>query len=314
VFCDFDDNNGRKDLDFKVGSTIMYHISVMLLETSQYLVNNLGGLYVDCTFGGGGHTSYLLNKFKKIKIIAFDWDEDASKIFFEQKKDFGSRVTFVRDNFKNIKNALSAMNISKVDGILADIGVSSKQFDDLYRGFSFNSGVLDMRMDNRNDLTAKEVINSYSSDDLADIFYKYGEEYKSRQIANAIISRRKRGIINTALELKDIVCSVKRAEGKINPATKVFQALRIFINDELGNLETLLSDAPGLLNQEGRIVLISFHSLEDRIIKRNFKKNVVDGLYKILTKKVITAFPEEIHLNPRSRSAKIRAAEKINNA
>jgi 16S rRNA (cytosine1402-N4)-methyltransferase len=292
----------------------MYHISVMPLETSQYLVNNFEGVYVDCTFGGGGHTSYLLNKFKKIKIIAFDWDEDSSKRFFERKENFKGRVIFVRDNFKNIRNVLAAMNISKVDGILADIGVSSKQFDDLGRGFSFNSGILDMRMDNRNALTAKEVINSYSSDDLADIFYKYGEEYKSRQIADSIIARRKRGIISTALELKDIICSVKRAEGKINPATKVFQALRIFVNDEFGNLEALLSDAPGLLNEEGRIVLISFHSLEDRIIKQNFKRNASDGLYKILTKKVVMASPEEIYLNPRSRSAKIRAAEKINNA
>jgi 16S rRNA (cytosine1402-N4)-methyltransferase len=314
MFCNFNEMIAVKDLALKVGSATMYHISVMPLETSQYLVNNLEGLYVDCTFGGGGHTSYLLSKFKKIKIIAFDWDEDASERFLEQKEYFEGRVTFVRDNFKNIKNALAAMNISKVDGILADIGVSSKQFDDLSRGFSFNSSVLDMRMDNRNKLTAKEVINAYSRDDLADIFYRYAQEYKSRQIADAIISRRKRGIINTALELKDIVCSVKRADGKINPATKVFQALRVFVNDELGNLEALLSSAPELLNQEGRIVLISFHSLEDGIVKQNLKKNVVNGLYKIITKKVITASPEEIHLNPRSRSAKVRAAEKINNA
>jgi 16S rRNA (cytosine1402-N4)-methyltransferase len=286
----------------------------MSLEVSQYLVNNLEGLYVDCTFGGGGHTSYLLNKFKKIKIIAFDWDEDSSNRFLELREDFNSRVIFVRDNFRNIKNVLAEMNINKIDGILADIGVSSKQFDDLDRGFSFNSSVLDMRMDKRNTLTAKEIVNSYSRGDLSDIFYKYGEEYKSRQIADAIILRRKRGIISTALELRDIVCSVKRSEGKINPATKVFQALRLFVNDELGNLEMLLSDTPGLLNQGGRIVLISFHSLEDRIIKQDFKKNASDGIYKILTKKVVTASQEEIYLNPRSRSAKIRAAEKINNA
>jgi 16S rRNA (cytosine1402-N4)-methyltransferase len=286
----------------------------MPLETSQYLINNTEGLYIDCTFGSGGHTSYLLNKFEKIKIIAFDWDEDATNRFLEIKKDFNNKVVFIRDNFKNIKNALAEININKVDGILADIGVSSKQFDDLDRGFSFNSDILDMRMDKRNSLTAKEIINSYSRDDLADIFYKYGQEYKSRQIADAISLRRKRGIINTALELKDIVCSVKRSQGKVNPATKVFQALRIFVNDELGNLEMLLSDAPRLLNQSGRIVLISFHSLEDRIVKQDFKKNASDGKYKILTKKVITASQEEVNVNPRSRSAKIRAAEKIINA
>lgn len=292
----------------------MYHISVMPLETSRYLVNNTEGLYVDCTFGGGGHTSYLLSRFEKIKIVAFDWDEDATNRFFEIKENFNNRVVFIRDNFKNIKNALAEININKVDGILADIGVSSKQFDDLDRGFSFNSDVLDMRMDKRNALTAKEIINSYSRDDLADIFYKYGQEYKSRQIADAISLRRKRGVINTALELKDIVCSAKRSQGKVNPATKVFQALRIFVNDELGNLEMLLSDAPRLLNQSGRIVLISFHSLEDRIVKQDFKKNASDGKYKILTKKVITASQEEVNVNPRSRSAKIRAAEKIINA
>jgi 16S rRNA (cytosine1402-N4)-methyltransferase len=286
----------------------------MPLETSQYLINNTEGLYIDCTFGSGGHTSYLLNKFEKIKIIAFDWDEDATNRFLEIKKDFNNKVVFIRNNFKNIKNALAEININKVDGILADIGVSSKQFDDLDRGFSFNSDVLDMRMDKRNALTAKEIINSYSRDDLADIFYKYGQEYKSRQIADAISLRRKRGVINTALELKDIVCSAKRSQGKVNPATKVFQALRIFVNDELGNLEMLLSDAPRLLNQSGRIVLISFHSLEDRIVKQDFKKNASDGKYKILTKKVITASQEEVNVNPRSRSAKIRAAEKIINA
>ncbi|MCA6071517.1 MAG: 16S rRNA (cytosine(1402)-N(4))-methyltransferase RsmH [Endomicrobium sp.] len=290
----------------------MYHISVMPLETSQYLINKPDGLYVDCTFGGGGHTSYLLEKFKDIKIIAFDWDEDSSKKFCEREKNFSDRATFIRDNFKNIKMVLTNIGINKVDGILVDIGVSSKQFDDLERGFSFNSNVLDMRMDKRNTLTAKEIINSYSSEDLADIFYKYGEEHKSRQIADAILLRRKRGIINTALELQSIICDAKRPEGKVNPATKVFQALRIFVNDELENLETLLFDSRELLNVGGRIVIISFHSLEDRIVKQNFKQNSDKGVYKILTKKVIIASNEEIKINPRSRSAKIRAAEKIN--
>jgi 16S rRNA (cytosine1402-N4)-methyltransferase len=282
----------------------------MPLETSQYLINKPDGLYVDCTFGGGGHTSYLLEKFKNIKIIAFDWDEDSSKKFCEREKIFNDRVTFMRDNFKNIKKVLANININKVDGILADVGVSSKQFDDLERGFSFNSNVLDMRMDKRNTLTAKEIINSYSSEDLADIFYKYGEEHKSRQIADAILLRRKRGIINTASELQSIICHTKRSEGKINPATKVFQALRIFVNGELENLETLLVDSQELLNVGGRIVIISFHSLEDRIVKQNFKQNSDRGIYKILTKKVTIASNEEIKINPRSRCAKIRAAEK----
>jgi 16S rRNA (cytosine1402-N4)-methyltransferase len=289
----------------------MFHIPVMSLETSRYLIGNPSGLYVDCTFGGGGHTSYLLDKFKDIKIVAFDWDEDSSKRFVERKKEFAGRVTFIRDNFKNVKKALSALSINKVDGILADIGVSSKQFSDLYRGFSFNSVALDMRMDKRNALTAKEVVNSYSYEDLSDIFYKYGEERRSRQVASAILLRRGKSVINTAAELQTVICSAKRPEGRINPATKVFQALRIFVNNELENLGVLLSDAPELLNAGGRTVIISFHSLEDRIVKQNFKRNSERGIYKILTKKVVTALKEEVKINPRSRSAKIRAAEKI---
>lgn len=281
-------------------------------ESSRYLINNPDGLYVDCTFGGGGHTAYLLERFENIKIAAFDWDEDAQERFKERSAEFGERVTFIRDNFKNIRPALEKTGINKVDGILADIGVSSKQFDDLERGFSFNSKNLDMRMDLRNPLTAKEIINKYGEQELADIFYKYGEEHLSRQIAKAIMQRRKRGVINTSIELQDIVSSVKRPEGKINPATKVFQALRIFVNGELENLEGLLDSAPSLLNGGGRIVIISFHSLEDRIVKQNFRLNASQDIYKILTKKVITATEEEMRANPRSRSAKIRAAERIN--
>ncbi|MDR3281417.1 MAG: 16S rRNA (cytosine(1402)-N(4))-methyltransferase RsmH [Endomicrobium sp.] len=289
----------------------MCHISVMPLEVSQYLVNKSNGLYVDCTFGFGGHTSLLLNKFKDIKIVAFDWDKDSEDRFLKREKGFGGRVIFIRDNFKNIKSRLSSINVNKVDGILADIGVSSKQFDDLNRGFSFNSCVLDMRMDKRNELTAKEVINSFSRKALASIFYRYGEEYKSRQITKAIFLHRKKGVINSAKELRDIVCSVKKTKYKIDPATKVFQALRIFVNDELENVETLVSVAPGLLNTKGRIVVVSFHSLEDRIVKQNFKQNLKDGKYKILTKKIVTPTHEEIRINPRIRSAKMRVAEKI---
>ncbi len=289
----------------------MYHISVMPSQSCEYLINNPKGLYVDCTFGGGGHTSYILKRFKDVKIIAFDWDGDAFSRFQEKEALFGGRVTFIRDNFKNIKNALSAIGVKKVDGILADIGVSSKQFDDMDRGFSFNSDTLDMRMDTRNPLTAKEIINSYPEEMMADIFYKYGEEYLSRQIAQAIYFRRRKGKINTARELQDIIRSVKRQEGKINPATKVFQALRVYVNGELENLEQLLQGAPNLLNSGGRTVIITFHSLEDRIVKQNFKDNAAEGIYKILTKKVVTAEQDEIRQNPRSRSAKIRAAERV---
>jgi len=288
----------------------MYHIPVMPSEVSHYLINNPNGLYIDCTFGDGGHTLYLLNNFKNIKIVAFDWDEDVSKRLFE-KENLNDRVIFIRENFKNIKRSLLKININKVDGILADLGVSTKQLSNLERGFSFNSSVLDMRMDNRNKLTAKEIVNSYSPEDLADIFYTYGEEYKSRQIAKAIVLRRRTMIINTAIELQKIIYSVKRTRSKKNPATKVFQALRIFINNELKNLETLLFDSHKLLNTGGRIAIISFHSLEDRIVKKNFKHNSDSKIYKIITRKIITPSKIEIKNNYKSRSAKMRVAEKI---
>jgi 16S rRNA (cytosine1402-N4)-methyltransferase len=284
-------------------------------EVFQYLINSFnGGLYVDCTFGGGGHTKYLLNKLKSIRIVAFDWDESSSTVFLKDRDKFKDSVIFVRDNFKNIMKNLLAVNVNKVDGILVDLGASSEQFNDLERGFSFNSDVLDMRMDKRSNLTAKEVINSYSREDLANIFYNYGEEYESRRIAAAIFSYRNKGkVINSASELQSIVCSVKkyRKKIKINPATKVFQALRIFVNNELENLKILLSEAPKLLSSRGRIVVISFHSLEDRIVKQNFKHNFNCGVYKIITKKVIVASHKEIKMNFRSRSAKMRVAEKI---
>ncbi|MDR3049352.1 MAG: 16S rRNA (cytosine(1402)-N(4))-methyltransferase RsmH [Elusimicrobiota bacterium] len=289
----------------------MYHIPIMPYEISQVLISNPNGIFVDATFGGGGHSAYLLEKFKNIKIIAFDWDEDSFNNFSKNQNLFENRITFIRENFKNIRIALLARGISEVNGILADIGVSSKQFDDLKRGFSFNSDCLDMRMDNRNTLTAQEIINTYSQESLADIFYKYGQEYRSRQIAKAIIKRKARGIINTAQELRSIIVSVKRQEGKIDPATKVFQALRIVVNDELANLENLLDCAPTLLKSGGVFAIMSFHSLEDRLIKQNFKNNAKNGIYSLINRKVISPNIDEIKNNSRSASAKLRAVKRL---
>jgi 16S rRNA (cytosine1402-N4)-methyltransferase len=289
----------------------MNHIPVMSFEMSQFLITKLDGLYVDCTFGSGSHTMYLLNKFKNIKIVAFDWDEYSLNYFLSNEKQFNNRVIFIRDNFKNISKNLEKINIKNVDGIIADIGTSFNHFNDLTRGFSFNSNILDMRMDRRNNLTAAEIVNNYSFEDLVQIFYKYGEEEKSKQIAIAIVKYRKNKHINSAIELQSIVSSVKKNRRKTNPSTKVFQAIRIFINKELENLDILLSFAPKLLNFGSRIVVISFHSLEDRIVKLNFKQNFKNGIYKILTKKIIKPSKEEICKNFRSRSARMRVAEKI---
>jgi 16S rRNA (cytosine1402-N4)-methyltransferase len=286
----------------------------MLLEVLEYLVCNPKGIYVDCTFGGGGHTIGLLNKFNNIKIIAIDWDEEALNRY-EQLNISGklnNRVIFIRDNFKNIKKILSNIKIKKVDGILVDVGLSSRQLNNLDRGFSFKANSLDMRMDNRNKITAEYVINSATKEKLANIFYNYGEEYKSKQIAKAITTYRKANRIITAKKLQEIIFSVKRKSNKINSATKVFQSLRIFINKELDNLQNLLYIAPNILNIKGRIIVISFHSLEDRIVKYNFKQNTNNGIYKTLSKKVIRAKKIELKFNNRSRSAKMRIAECLN--
>ncbi|WP_372519116.1 16S rRNA (cytosine(1402)-N(4))-methyltransferase RsmH [Candidatus Ruminimicrobiellum ovillum] len=287
-----------------------YHLPVMLNEIDQYLITKDTGYYVDCTFGGGGHSLYLLNKHKGIKIIAFDQDTDSLKRFKEnpEVQKFKDRIIFCHDNFRNIEKKLKELNISKINGLLADLGVSSKQLDDKTRGFSFNSNdLLDMRMNKEQELTAYEVVNTFGKEKLQDIFFKYGEESLSKQIAQKIVEERIKGNIKTCNQLTDIVCKVKWARGKINPATKIFQALRIYVNDELGSLRDMLNSIANVLNTGARAAILTYHSLEDRIVKQNFKENIN---LKIINKKVITAGEEEIKINPRSRSAKLRIAEK----
>ena len=290
--------------------TNFYHLPVMLNEIDQYLMTKDTGYYVDCTFGGGGHSLYLLNKYNGIKIIAFDQDTDSLKRFNEnpELQRFKDRIIFCHDNFRNIEKNLNKLNIPKVNGLLADLGVSSKQLDDKTRGFSFNSDdILDMRMNKEQELTAYTVVNTFSKENLQDIFFKYGEESFSKQIAQKIVEERVKGNIKTCNQLKDIVCKVKWAKGKINPATKIFQALRIYVNDELGSLQEMLNSITNILNTGARAAILTYHSLEDRIVKQTFKdaKNL-----KIINKKVIIATEKEMKENPRSRSAKLRVVEK----
>ncbi len=290
--------------------TNFYHLPVMLNEIDQYLMTKDTGYYVDCTFGGGGHSLYLLNKYNGIKIIAFDQDTDSLKRFNEnpELQRFKDRIIFCHDNFRNIEKNLNKLNIPKVNGLLADLGVSSKQLDDKTRGFSFNSDdILDMRMNKEQELTAYTVVNTFSKENLQDIFFKYGEEAFSKQIAQKIVEERVKGNIKTCNQLKDIVCKVKWAKGKINPATKIFQALRIYVNDELGSLQEMLNSITNILNTGARAAILTYHSLEDRIVKQTFKdaKNL-----KIINKKVIIATEKEMKENPRSRSAKLRVVEK----
>jgi 16S rRNA (cytosine1402-N4)-methyltransferase len=282
----------------------------MLNEIDQYLITKDTGYYVDCTFGGGGHSLYILNKYKKINIIAFDQDTDSLKRFNENSElaKFKDRIIFCHDNFRNIERNLKNLNIPRINGLLADLGVSSKQLDDKTRGFSFNSDdFLDMRMNKEQKLTAYEIVNTFSKEKLQDIFFNYGEESFSKQIAQKIVEERVKGNIKTCNQLKDIICKVKWSKGKINPATKVFQALRIYVNDELGSLQDLLNSISNVLDIGARATILTYHSLEDRIVKQTFKE---DKSLKIINKKVIIASEEEIKNNPRSRSAKLRVVEK----
>jgi len=285
----------------------------MANEISDYLITSDSGYYADCTFGGGGHSFYLLNKYKNIKIIAFDQDEDSFEYFIKNEnfKTVKDRIIFCKDNFKNILKKLSDIKIDKVNGLFADLGVSSKQLDDMTRGFSFNSDeLLDMRMDRSQKLTAYEIINAFPEEKLKEIFFEYGEESFSRQIAEEISNYRLKGTIKTCSQLKDIISRVKRPKGKIDPSTKVFQALRIYVNDELGSLRQMLNSIPEILSKGSRAAILTYHSLEDRIVKQSFKSFHCQGL-KVVNKKVIIANPDEIKTNPRSRSAKLRVIEKI---
>jgi len=292
-----------------------YHKSVLVNEVLQYLDPKPNKLYVDVTFGGGGHTRAILQKEPTCRVIAIDWDQNALEKNGETLvQEFGDRLTLVWGNFANLHKLLKKINIQSIDGILADFGTSQFQITQL-PGFSFSKdSVLDMRMSPSHQLeTAQDIVNFYKEKELADIFYEFAEERRSRAIAKAIVQERQKKRITTTLQLADIVQRVVGWDNrkKIHPATKVFQALRIYVNQELSNIKSFLSASLDLLSEEGRIVCISFHSLEDRIVKQYFKEHECnsDKGFKILTRKVVQGTDEEIRANPSSRSAKLRAAE-----
>lgn len=283
------------------------HIPVLLEEVLQNLVSIEDGQFVDATLGGGGHTYRLLEKYKQIRVIGIDADEVALTIAEEALREFKDRITLVRGNFKNVKEILQGIGVSSIDGILFDLGTSTHQIMGK-RGFSFNDDeALDMRMDIREELTAYDIVNSYRVDDLATVLFEYGEEEKSRRIARAIVEARKKKPIETAKELADIVARAKWRRGRIHPATKTFQAIRIETNHELESLKKGIESAVEVLTPGGRIAVISFHSLEDRMMKEFFRNSPA---LKILTKKPLRPERKEILTNPRSRSAKLRIAEK----
>ncbi|MEH2349393.1 MAG: 16S rRNA (cytosine(1402)-N(4))-methyltransferase RsmH [Nostoc sp.] len=280
------------------------HISVLGREVIEGLAVRPSGHYLDVTVGGGGHSRLILEALPDVQLTAIDQDEDALAAARKELAEFGDRIQFIYSNFSDYKYPPNTF-----DGILADLGVSSYHLDQAERGFSFRQAAnLDMRMDRGRSLTAADIINNWDEAELADIFFKYGEERLSRRIARRIVERRP---LHTTTELADAIASSvppKYRYGRIHPATRVFQALRIVVNDELKSLETFLDKAPKALVPGGRIAIISFHSLEDRPVKHGLRNS---PLLKVLTKKPIIAQEEEISQNPRSRSAKLRIAEKL---
>lgn len=300
----------------------MKHYSVMLNECMELLNVKEDGIYVDGTLGRGGHSEAILKRLKNGKLYVFDLDEKAIEESKVKLANY-SNVIYIHDNFANMENYIE----EKVDGILLDLGVSSPQFDEGDRGFSYRfDGPLDMRMDQNQNLRASDIVNTYEEKEIRDILYKYGEEKNAPIIARAIVRNRP---INTTLELVEVIKKVlpqKVLNKKGHPAKQTFQALRIKTNDELGSLEYFLNNFDHLLNEEGRVVIITFHSLEDRLVKRAFKERTVIKVdkkmfirpedvekpaYELLNHKVIEANEDELFQNHRSKSAKLRGIRKI---
>lgn len=289
------------------------HISVLQEEVLSFFREKSLRTFVDGTLGAGGHSKAILKEHPEIELlIGFDQDTNALAIAKETLKEDQHRVRFIHSNFEQIATELKKCGIDKVDGILLDLGVSSMQLDQDERGFSFmRQGPLDMRMNPEGEITAEEIINSWREEDLAQIFYELGEEHRSRQAAKAIVQARRKNRITTTHELAEIISSVIRRKGKLHPATLVFQALRLQVNRELEVLKEVLPIAVNLLAENGRLGVISFHSLEDRIVKETFKAIAKeDPTMHILTKKPIAPDYQEARQNPRSRSAKLRFCEK----
>jgi len=306
----------------------MSHVPVLLEETLYWLAPRAGGIYVDATLGGGGHAEAILERIGPGgRLIGIDRDDAAIEVAARRLARFGEAVVLVRESFAAIKEVLAAQGLRQVDGVLFDLGLSSIQLDDRSRGFSFQgAGPLDMRMDRRQALTAADLVNGLRERDLADLLWRYGEERRSRRIARAIVRSRP---LATTEELADVVArAIPRRQwprGR-HPATRTFQALRIATNDELVNLDKALPDAAEVLREAGRLCAITFHSLEDRTIKHTFLRlsrgctrppgasaETCGGMprLRVLTAKPIAPSPEEIQRNPRARSAKLRAAERI---
>ena len=305
------------------------HISVLLEESISSLNLKENSIIVDCTLGYGGHSSNILARIKKGFLFAFDQDSEAIRHSTDRLNAVGTNFTIIKSNFVHLKEKLNELGVEKVDGVLFDLGVSSPQLDERERGFSYHEDArLDMRMDKDNPLSAYEVVNNYSKEQLANIFYKYGEDKFSNNIAKKIVEYRETKPIETTLELVEVIKTAVPMKFRIdkNPARQIFQAIRIEVNNELGVIEPAINQALDMLNVGGRVAVITFHSLEDRLVKNIFKdKCAIDpklkGMpnipqeylpdFELVVNKAIAPSEEEINNNPRARSAKLRVIERI---
>ena len=304
-----------------------YHKPVLYKETIENIIDKRPLIYVDCTLGGGGHTEGILkNSTEDSKVIAIDQDDQAIKFAKKRLEKYENKLQIFKDNFKNLDTVIYLGGYEKVDRILMDIGVSSTQLDDVERGFSYKyEAKLDMRMNRDLKISAWDVVNKFSEKEIADIIYKYGEEPKSRKIAKNIVEYRKNKNIDTTIELSNIVIKSIGKSMKKHPSKRTFQAIRIFVNKELEVLEEAMDKAINLLNDKGKLLIITFHSLEDRMVKEKFRNYenpctcpsdfpvcVCENksLGKIITKKPIVAKDEELNENNRAHSAKLRIFER----
>ena len=306
-----------------------YHTPVLLKEVVTQLQPHSGGLYVDCTVGGGGHAREILRACGPDgQLIGLDWDEEAIAASRERLNEFGGRVQLIRANYVELERVLMSFGVTTVDGVVFDLGVSSRQFDEAGRGFSFQrEGPLDMRMNRQLGATARDVLRSASLEELARIFRVYGEEKRARAVARQIVAEREQTQLESTTQLARLVeRTLGPKRSGIHPATRVFQALRIAVNNELDNLKRGLEAGSRFLKDGGRLAVISFHSLEDRIVKQFFVEQSSGcicppdlpvcacgrkQLLRIVTRKPVTPGEEEICANPRARSAKLRVAEKL---
>lgn len=312
----------------------MTHTPVLLKEMLSLLSPQNGKIYIDATFGAGGYSNGILAS-ADCKVYAIDRDEAVTQFYDDLNTKYPDKIKLFIEKFSNIKSILSSIEPSSgiplldtgmtsngvaegVDGVVFDIGVSSMQLDNGDRGFSFlHDGPLDMSMDNSSHINASTFVNALREEEIANTIYNYGGERHSRKVAKAIVNARKKKLIKTTFELAEIIRSVVfRGKSKIDPATRTFQAIRIWVNDELGELEKGIKAASEILNENGKLIVVTFHSLEDRIVKTFFRdlcepKSAGSKKFSLLNKKVIKASEEEVKVNPRSRSAKLRAIERL---